>query len=128
MSVASAPASSDIRNEGPNSSALETTGPQPGMSGTANLKSGMQMAPVTMAARAPRTWKCGQKSARISAGQKVAAMPDQPKMVYQKIVRSGLTNETVSAMTSATTASTSVTRRERPVSVRSSRSGRRNFW
>lgn len=64
----------------------------------------------------------------MSAGQNVAAIPDQPKIAYQKIVRSGLVKETVSATARAAAASASVTRRESPVSGLSSRSGRHSCW
>jgi hypothetical protein len=53
--------------------------------------------PAAIEAIAAFSVKGGQNSARITIGQKVAAMPDQPKIANQKIVLSGATSETTVA-------------------------------
>ena len=50
-------------------------------------------------------------------GQNVAAMPDQPKMTNQKMVRSGESTDTAMAIARAISAITSVTFLERAVSL-----------
>ena len=64
--------------------------------------------PASIEAIAARSVNPAQNSERIIMGQKVAAMPDQPKMANQNIVLSGELIATVTAMSSATSASPSV--------------------
>ena len=65
--------------------------------------------PATIDAIAARSVNFGQNSERIIIGQKVAAIPDQPKITNQKIVRSGDSTETVTASPSASAAIARVT-------------------
>ena len=87
----------------------------PGKAGTANLNSGTQRNPVIIEAMAPGSLYLGQKRDRIIIGQKVAAIPDQPKITNQKMVRSGVVTATVRAMPRAARAMSKVTIREKPV-------------
>ena len=86
-------------------------GPTPSISCNTNLLMMVMKNPVSMEAIAARSVKRGQNRDRIIIGQKVAAMPAQPKITNQKIVRSGDSIETTTATPSAQTASTIVTRR-----------------
>ncbi len=70
----------------------------------------------------------GQNSDRMITGQKVAAMPDQPKMTNQKMVRSGVESATPRATPRPTTARPRVALRDRPSSSASPSSGCRTFW
>jgi len=100
----------------------------PGRRGAANLKNGTPRKPEIMPAMAPRTVMPDQNKERIMIGQKVAAIPDQPKMTNQKMVRSGLRIATVKATKRAIEANTRVAQRLADTSVWSPRSGRRTFW
>ncbi len=68
-----------------------------------------------------------QKRAMMIIGQNVAAIPDQPKMTNQNIVRLGETRATVSASNKAPSAKTRVTFREKTDSWLSGMSGCRIF-
>ena len=81
------------------------------------------MSPVSMDAMAPWALYRRQHSDNTIIGQKVAAMPDHPKMTNQKIVRPGTRTATAMAIPSAITARVSVTRLDRPVRVTLARSG-----
>ena len=52
--------------------------------GIANLKSGTQRNPVIIAHLAPSEVSFFQNRERMIVGQKVAAIPDHPKMMIQK--------------------------------------------
>ena len=82
------------------------------MSCITNLKNGIEIKPTSIEAIAPSTEYPRQKSDIMTAGQKVAAIPDHPKIANQKIVRLGETIATVNAMASDNNARPKVTQRE----------------
>ena len=79
---------------------------------TPNLNKGTDKKPVIIAAMAPFSLNFFQKRDRIIVGQKVAAMPDQPKITNQNIVLSGTAIATIIAIINAKTANTRVMIRE----------------
>ena len=101
-------------NEGGNSLRAEKNSPMPGRLEMPNLKKGTAKKPVTMPATTPRPVRPGQNNERIITGQKVALMPDQPKMTNQKTVLSGVEMATAKATAKPPRARPKVTLRERP--------------
>jgi len=98
----------------------------PGSSGPANLNRGTPTNPAIIAAMAPRAVMLRHVRDKMSVGQNVAAMPDQPKMTNQNTVWSGPVATT--ATPSATIASANVASRDRPSKRSSGRSGCQTCW
>src|SRR5690606_11723233 len=117
----------EAANAGGSSLSLANASPTCGSAGATNLNSGTEQNPTTMAARAPRAVMPVHHSERITVGQSVAAMPDQPKITNQNTVRSGVAIATPSAITSAANARPNVAMRLRPTSASSGVWGARTF-
>ena len=96
----------------------------PSMAGIINLNKGTHRKPVTMDTIAPFSVYPSQDRDRIITGQKVAAIPDQPKIINQKTVLSGNKTDTSRATPKAKNAKIRVTFFERPIKKVSSISGR----
>ena len=94
------------------------------MAGIINLNIGTHRKPVIMDAIAPFSVYPSQNKDRIITGQKVAAIPDQPKIINQKTVLSGDKIDTSKATAKAKNARIRVTFFERPINESSSISGR----
>lgn len=96
----------------------------PSIAGTRNLNTGTHKKPVTMDTIAPFSVYWSQNKERMITGQKVAAIPDQPKITNQKTVLSGDKTDTVNATPKANSAKLKVTFFEKPINHFSSTSGR----
>ena len=83
-----------------------------GMLGAKNWKKGTAIPPASIDAIAPFSVNFDQNNDRSILGQKVAAMPDQPKITNQKMVREGDSAATHSAIASAENAMIMVTLRD----------------
>ena len=81
------------------------------------------MKPATIAHLAPRAVRLLQKRLRIITGQKVAAIPDQPKMIVQKTPSSLSTSMMPMPIRNDTSDRPSVTLRVKRISRSSSMSG-----
>ena len=98
----------ESRKAGGNDSSAVKYSPMSGISGITKRNNGIARNPTTMEAMAPDAVYPRQKSDIITIGQNVAAIPDQPKITNQKIVRLGDTNDTLIAIPKAKTANTTV--------------------
>ena len=96
--------------------------------GTKNLKIGTDKNPVIIDAIAPFSSKSFQKIDSIITGQNVAAIPDQPKITNQNIVRSGDIIDTLIATNKAKSANPKVIFLESIIKVFWSISGFTIFW
>ena len=94
------------------------------MAGIINLNIGTHRKPVTIDTIAPFSVYWFQNKERMITGQKVAAIPDQPKMINQKTVLSGDKTDTSNATANAKNAKINVTFFERFINKPSSISGR----
>ena len=114
--------------EGNITSNFSKKGPTVWFNGIINLKKGTDTKPVNIETIAPFSFNPSQKIDIIMTGQKVAAIPDHPKMTNQKTVLVGDKTETARATRSARKAKKNVTLLEIFIRDLSLMSGRIIFW
>ena len=93
------------------------------MAGIINLNIGTHRKPVTIDTIAPFSVYWFQNKERMITGQKVAAIPDQPKMINQKAVLSGDKTDTINVTHRASNAKLRVIFFEKLINHFSSLSG-----